>query len=240
MATTDGAFSRWLTQAQVAAEDLTVEQAAILQAAFHFRAQCGTDYYSTRLLGHVLLHSGSGIPVAQIARLLAILLHPEPPHLVALEEPELGLHPDVIPHIAELLVGASQRMQLVVTTHSRLLVDALTDRPSSVVVCSRENGESRFERLDEAALREWLQKDGVGRCPQGDGFQGARSGYCGLRETVRQGQGLLGAARQVEPAECRSGLPSRQAAYGSLEIHGVTLPFSIPPEPCIPPIISVP
>lgn len=94
--------------------------------------------------------------------LLAILLHPEPPPVVALEEPELGLHPDLIPHIAELLVGASQRMQLVVTTHSRLLVDALTDRPSSVVVCSRENGESRFERLDEAALREWLQKYSLG------------------------------------------------------------------------------
>jgi len=72
MATTDGAFSRWLTQAQVAAEDLTVEQIAILQAAFHFRQQRGTDYYSTRLLGHFLLHCGSEIPVAQIARLLAI------------------------------------------------------------------------------------------------------------------------------------------------------------------------
>jgi hypothetical protein len=72
MATTDGTFSQWLTQADVPAEHLTVEQTAVLQAAFHFRQQRGTDYYSTRLLSHFLLHSGCGIPVAQIARLLAI------------------------------------------------------------------------------------------------------------------------------------------------------------------------
>jgi len=94
--------------------------------------------------------------------LLAILLHPEPPPLIALEEPELGLHPDVIPHVAKLLIEASQRTQLVVTTHSRLLVDALTDHPSSVVVCSKENGETWFERLDEAALKEWLEKYSLG------------------------------------------------------------------------------
>ncbi len=89
--------------------------------------------------------------------LLSILLHPEPPPLVAIEEPELGIHPDLIPEIAELLVEASGRMQLVVTTHSRMLVDALTEHPSSVVVCTKENGESQFERLDEAHLKRWLE-----------------------------------------------------------------------------------
>jgi len=72
MATTDGTFSDWLTQAGVAAERLTVEQTAVLQAAFCFRQRAGTDYYSTRMLGHFLLHCGCGLPVAQIARLLAI------------------------------------------------------------------------------------------------------------------------------------------------------------------------
>ena len=72
MATTDGAFSQWLTQADVSADRLTVEQTAILQAAFCFRQRAGTDYYSTRLLSHFLLHCAVGIPVAQIARLLAI------------------------------------------------------------------------------------------------------------------------------------------------------------------------
>ena len=43
---------------------------------------------------------------------------PEPPSLVCIEEPELGLHPDAVALLADLLVEASQRMQLVVTTHS--------------------------------------------------------------------------------------------------------------------------
>ena len=94
--------------------------------------------------------------------LLAILLHPEPPSLVAIEEPELGLHPDVVAHVAELLVNASQRMQIVVTTHSRMLVDALSDYPSSVVVCEQENGESRFGRLDSARMKTWLDEYSLG------------------------------------------------------------------------------
>jgi transposase len=72
MATTDGPFVQWLTQAGVAVERLTVEQTAVLEAAFRFRQRVGTDYYSTRVLGHFLLHCGANIPVAQIARLLAI------------------------------------------------------------------------------------------------------------------------------------------------------------------------
>jgi predicted ATPase len=88
--------------------------------------------------------------------LLAILLHPEPPPLVAIEEPELGLHPDVIPHVATLLMEASHRMQLVVTTHSQMLVEALGEHPESVVVCERHEGISRFKRLNASQLKEWF------------------------------------------------------------------------------------
>ena len=78
--------------------------------------------------------------------LLAVLLHPNPPPLIAIDEPDLGMHPDVVAKVAELLVDASQRTQLVVSTHSRMLIDALSDVPSSIVVCETENGQSRFER----------------------------------------------------------------------------------------------
>ncbi len=94
--------------------------------------------------------------------LLAILLHPDPPPLIALEEPELGLHPDVVAATAKLLVQASERTQVVVTTHSRMLVDALTDYPSSVVVCEKDNGESRFGRLDGVRLKAWLDRYSLG------------------------------------------------------------------------------
>jgi len=95
--------------------------------------------------------------------LLAILLHPDPPALVAIEEPELGLHPDVLPHVAQLLVESSQRTQLLVTTHSQMIVDALGGQPESVVVCERVEGNSSFERLNAAQLKEWLAKYSLGK-----------------------------------------------------------------------------
>jgi len=72
MAATLQAFSAWLADAQIAEHRLTPEQHAVLQAAFHFRQLQGDDYYSTRLLSHFLLHGGTGLKVAQIARLLGI------------------------------------------------------------------------------------------------------------------------------------------------------------------------
>ncbi len=89
--------------------------------------------------------------------LLAILLHPEPPPLVVIEEPELGLHPDLLPTLADLLRSASQRSQLIVTTHSDVLVDALTDTPESVVVCEKHEGQTEMRRLDKNDLAKWLK-----------------------------------------------------------------------------------
>ena len=89
--------------------------------------------------------------------LLSILLHPKPPPLVAIEEPELGLHPDLLPTVADLLVDASKRTQLVVTTHSDILVDALTEKPESIVVCEKHDGQTEMRRLDKNDLSKWLQ-----------------------------------------------------------------------------------
>ena len=51
--------------------------------------------------------------------LLSILCHPKPPPLVCIEEPELGLHPDIIPVVAKLLKSASERTQFIITTPLR-------------------------------------------------------------------------------------------------------------------------
>ena len=48
----------------------TAAQRGLLQCAFAFRQRCGSDYYSSRLLSHFLLHCDSGLKVAQIARLV--------------------------------------------------------------------------------------------------------------------------------------------------------------------------
>lgn len=94
--------------------------------------------------------------------LLAVLCHPKPPPLVCIEEPELGLHPDVLPTLAELLQEASQRTQIVVTTHSDVLVDAMSDTPDSVLVCEKDNGSTTMRRLDREALSSWLDKYALG------------------------------------------------------------------------------
>jgi predicted ATPase len=94
--------------------------------------------------------------------LLTILCHPEPPPLVCIDEPELGMHPDAIHRIGELLIEASQRTQLVVTTHSTELVAALSDFPEAVVVCERDEGGTRLRRLEREPLKEWLEKYTLG------------------------------------------------------------------------------
>jgi transposase len=72
MSVTDGAWTQWLSQAQIVEGRLTAEQRGLLQYAFAFRKRCGEDYYSSRLLSHFLLHCDSGLKVAQIARLVGI------------------------------------------------------------------------------------------------------------------------------------------------------------------------
>ncbi|HEY2293522.1 MAG TPA: AAA family ATPase [Thermoanaerobaculia bacterium] len=90
--------------------------------------------------------------------LLVILCHPDPPPLICIEEPEIGLHPDVIPHVADLLLEASKRTQLIVTTHSETLVSRLSEVPESVVVCERDDRGTQLRRLEPERLRVWLDK----------------------------------------------------------------------------------
>ena len=94
--------------------------------------------------------------------LLVILCDPNPPPLVCIEEPELGLHPDILSGLTDLMREASERCQLVVTTHSDMIVDALTDTPESIVVCEKEDGQTRLKRLNKEDLSHWLEKYRLG------------------------------------------------------------------------------
>lgn len=94
--------------------------------------------------------------------LLAILCHPEPPPLICIEEPETGLHPDILPTIAELMIEASQRTQLIVTTHSDILVSAFSEHPSAVLVCEKDEDGTHFKRLEADKLKVWLEEYSLG------------------------------------------------------------------------------
>lgn len=107
--------------------------------------------------------------------LLVVLLDPNPPApLVCIEEPELGLHPDVLSTVADLLVGASERMQLVVTTHSEALVDAMTDQPECVLVADRDDNGTQLRRLSSKELKDWLDEYRLGELWSRGGIGGVR------------------------------------------------------------------
>lgn len=92
--------------------------------------------------------------------LLALLLDPTPPPLICIEEPEIGLHPDMMSTIADLLIEASERTQLIVTTHSDALISSLP--PESVLVCEHDQMGSHLRRLDPKQLKTWLENYALG------------------------------------------------------------------------------
>lgn len=94
--------------------------------------------------------------------IIAALWAPTPPSLLCIEEPELGIHPDAIGLLAEILVEASSRMQLVITTHSETLISALTDHVDSVVVCENIGQGTTLNRLDTDRLSIWLDRYRLG------------------------------------------------------------------------------
>lgn len=131
------------------------------------------DYYVQVEAGtvQVFFHEGKyTIPATRLSDgtlrylcLLAILCHPTPPPLVCIEEPELGLHPDVLPTLADLMKEASERCQLIVTTHSDVLVDAMSDQPESVLVAEKAEGNTQLRRLNAEQLKPWLEKYRLGQ-----------------------------------------------------------------------------
>jgi predicted ATPase len=65
-------------------------------------------------------------------------LTPRPPELMVLNEPETSLHPDLLPALARLIANAAERAQLVVVSHSPVLIQALEGK------CNRLHLEKSF------------------------------------------------------------------------------------------------
>jgi predicted ATPase len=61
-----------------------------------------------------------------------------------------------------LLAAAAQRTQLIVTTHSDILVDALTERPDALVICEKHDGRTALRRLAQEEVQPWLEKYRLG------------------------------------------------------------------------------
>jgi predicted ATPase len=92
--------------------------------------------------------------------LATLLLQPNPPRTIIIDEPELGLHPFAINKLAGLIKKASAKSQIILSTQSVNLVSNF--EPESVITVDRADGQSVFKRLDSQDLENWLEDYSLG------------------------------------------------------------------------------
>ena len=105
--------------------------------------------------------------------LATALLQPFPPSAIVIDEPELGLHPEAIRILGELIQDAAKRTQIIVATQSPLLLDQFSIE--DIVVVNRKEGQSTFERLNLEDFNEWLNNYSVGELWSKNVIQGGTS-----------------------------------------------------------------
>lgn len=86
--------------------------------------------------------------------LLMLLLLPNPPSLIAIDEPEIGMHPKMIDVFSEIIKEASQRTQVIIATHSPHLLDRLP--AESLLIVERSDGVSNIKPVDFETISLWL------------------------------------------------------------------------------------
>lgn len=92
--------------------------------------------------------------------LATVLLQPNRPKLILLDEPELGLHPAAIQLLAGLLKKAAALAQLIISTQSVELVSAF--QPEDIIVVTRSEKTTTFQRLEAGPLQDWLSEYSLG------------------------------------------------------------------------------
>lgn len=94
--------------------------------------------------------------------LATVLMQPEPPAVVIIDEPELGLHPQSVTKLAGLIKSASAKTQVIISTQSVNLVDCF--EPEDIVAVDRneEEKQSVFKRLESDSLKTWLEEYSLG------------------------------------------------------------------------------
>jgi predicted ATPase len=91
--------------------------------------------------------------------LVTALLSPRPPELMVLNEPETSLHADLVPALARTIGEASARSQIVVVSHSELLISHLVaDFPCHEIRLRKALGETHAEFDGEPAPWTWPKR----------------------------------------------------------------------------------
>ncbi len=92
--------------------------------------------------------------------LATLLMQPNPPATIIIDEPELGLHPVAINKLAALVRKASETSQIILSTQSINLIDNFD--PEDIIVADRGSEGSIFRRLDSENLKGWLDEYTLG------------------------------------------------------------------------------
>lgn len=93
--------------------------------------------------------------------LATLLLQPNPPGTIIIDEPELGLHPFAISKLAGLLKSVPESTQIIISTQSVNLVNEFS--PDDIIVVQREsNHDTVFKRQSGEHLAVWLKEYTLG------------------------------------------------------------------------------
>jgi predicted ATPase len=92
--------------------------------------------------------------------LTTLLMQPDLPNAIIIDEPELGLHPFAIQKLADMLKSASLKTQIIVSTQSINLVDQFS--ADDIIVVERENNQTVFKRQSEMELKGWREEYSIG------------------------------------------------------------------------------
>lgn len=92
--------------------------------------------------------------------LATLLLQPNPPKTIIIDEPELGLHPAAVNKLGALIKKASHKSQIIIATQSVNVVDCFN--PDDIIVVNRKDGQSTFDRLNDEDYSGWLERYSLG------------------------------------------------------------------------------
>lgn len=92
--------------------------------------------------------------------LTTLLMQPNLPEVIIIDEPELGLHPVAINKLAGLIKKASRHSQIIISTQSVNLVNNFEAK--NIITVDRQNSHSKFEKLDSHILEDWLSNFSLG------------------------------------------------------------------------------
>lgn len=93
--------------------------------------------------------------------LVTLLMQPELPKVIIIDEPELGLHPIAINKLSGLIKSAAAKgCQVIISTQSVTLLNNF--EAEDVITVDKENNQSVFRRLDKEALGNWLKDYSIG------------------------------------------------------------------------------